>query len=85
MTAPGPAKAHIASATGESTMVDVTTEEYRLFCIPIMLGVYTARHNQNPPSEDFLYKHIFGSERQAGCDECRAETELLIAHQKKSL
>lgn len=62
---------------------DYDSEEYRLLYLPTMLGVYTARHQQMPASDESLREHIFGSLSHIGCEDCREETEFLVAHQKK--
>ena len=58
------------------------SEEYRVLYLPTMLGVYAARHQQMPTSNESLHEHIFGSNRRVGCEPCREETEFLVAHQK---
>ena len=62
---------------------DHGSEEYRLLYLPTMLGVYTARHQQMPASDESLQVHIFGSHSHLGCEACREETEFLVAHQRK--
>jgi hypothetical protein len=50
--------------------------------LPTMLAVYTARHQNMPKSDGWLYRHVFGLDGDAGCEACREETEFLVAHQK---
>ncbi len=61
----------------------VDSEEYKLLYLPTMVAVYTARHQQMPKSDDRLHRHIFGFGGHLGCQECREETEFLVAHQKE--
>ncbi|HEV2194955.1 MAG TPA: hypothetical protein VGR55_05210 [Candidatus Acidoferrum sp.] len=65
------------------TMPSLASEEYSLLYLPTMLGVFTARHQQMPKSNELLHEHVFGSRGYAGCEACREETEFLVAHQKK--
>lgn len=67
----------------QETMSDPGSEEYTLLYLPTMLGVYTARHQQMPASDESLCEHVFGSNSHAGCAACREETEFLVAHQKR--
>jgi hypothetical protein len=48
-----------------------------------MVAVYTARHQQMPKSDERLHRHVFGFGGHAGCEECREETEFLVAHQRE--
>jgi hypothetical protein len=73
----------IAAWTSDGTMPGIDAEEYELLYRPTMLGVYTARHQRMPKSERALREHVFGCAGDTGCEECRMETEFLIAHQKK--
>lgn len=67
----------------QETMSHPGSEEYALLYLPTMLGVYTARHQQMPASDESLCEHVFGSYRHRGCAACREETEFLVAHQKR--
>jgi hypothetical protein len=67
----------------QETMPDLSSQEYRLLYLPTMLGVYTARHQQMPASDESLGEHVFGSNSHTGCAACREETEFLVAHQKR--
>ena len=64
---------------------EVDSAEYRLFYLPAMVAVYTARHQHMPLSDWALYLHIFGVPGHAGCEACRRETAFLVAHQQKFL
>jgi hypothetical protein len=76
-------ESHAARVSTHETMPNLASEEYRLLYLPTMLGVYTARHQQMPTSNESLREHVFGSNSHAGCAACREETEFLVAHQKK--
>lgn len=72
-----------ANSSHPGTIPDHGSEEYRLLYLPTMLGVYMARHQQMPASDESLREHIFGSHSRTGCEACREETEFLVAHQRK--
>ena len=65
------------------TLPAVGSEEYKLLYLPTMVAVYTARHQQMPKSDERLHRHVFGFGGHSGCEECREETEFLVAHQKE--
>ena len=77
------APAYTARRSNQEAMPNLASEEYRFLYLPTMLGVFTARHQEMPKSNEFLHTHVFGTEDQAGCEACREETEFLVAHQKK--
>lgn len=77
------ADSHAPKHITQQNMPNLASEEYRLLYLPAMLGVFTARHQQMPKSDELLHEHVFGAEGQAGCEACREETEFLVAHQKK--
>src|SRR5215467_637223 len=72
-----------ARPSEQAIQPDLHTEEYRFIYLPTMVGVYTARHQKMPTSDESLHEHVFGTVRYAGCQACREETEFLVAHQKK--
>src|SRR5919108_6443565 len=72
-----------ARRSRRKAMPDPNSQEYRVLYLPTMLGVYTARHQQMPASDESLGEHVFGSNSHAGCAACREETEFLVAHQKR--
>lgn len=74
---------YTASPSNQEAIPNLASEEYRLLYLPTMLGVFTARHQQMPLSNELLHVHVFGTKDHAGCDACREETEFLVAHQKK--
>src|SRR5215467_12114448 len=74
---------HRARLSEQKTPPNLASAEYRLLYLPAMLGVYTARHQEMPTSDESLREHVFGSASRAGCQACREETEFLVAHQKK--
>ena len=57
--------------------------EFILLYLPTMVSVYTARHQQIPPSPQSLREHVFGNAHHRACEACREETEFLVMHQKK--
>ena len=80
-----PNRGRTAVVSSQQILPQVDSEEYRLFYLPTMLAVYTARHQQMPISEKSLHLHIFGLPGHPGCEACRRETVFLIAHQKRFL
>lgn len=74
---------HAARPGKQEEAANSASEEYRLLYLPTMLGVYTARHQKMPKSNELLHHHVFGDGDHAGCEACREETEFLVAHQKK--
>ena len=77
------ADSHAARFVSQQKVPNFASEEYRLLYLPTMLGVFTARHQQMPASDESLREHIFGSHSHTGCEACREETEFLVAHQRK--
>ncbi len=77
------ADSYTASPSNQDALPNLASAEYRLLYLPTMLGVFTARHQQMPKSNELLHTHVFGSKGHAGCEACREETEFLVAHQKK--
>lgn len=75
--------ANPAGPSTQETLPNLDSQEYKLMYLPTMLGVYTARHQQMPTSDESLREHVFGTGGYPGCEACREETEFLVAHQKK--
>jgi hypothetical protein len=74
-----------ARPTTPDTLPATDSDAYKLFYLPAMVAVYTARHQQMPKSDERLHRHVFGFGGRLGCEACREETEFLVAHQKKFL
>jgi len=74
---------HAAGASKQDRLPNTTSQEYRLLYLPTMLGVYTARHQEMPMSNESLRDHVFGTVGHPCCEACREETEFLVAHQKR--
>ena len=72
-----------ARPTFPDTLPATESDAYKLFYLPAMVAVYTARHQQMPKSDERLHRHVFGFGGRSGCEACREETEFLVAHQKK--